>query len=573
MLGTREERMAQLHRLCPKWTPRTLWNHFAFQASRFEKRPYIIYCDREYTYGDIRVMAEQMARALMEIGVCPGDHVALALHNCPEYVALVFALAKIGAVKVSVIAQAQGEYLKQLLTRAEVKYYFSCLECTEKMIQELSFLQKIIVHEHVPFEHPQWMTMETFMALGLQADDDKVRAAEAQSQDPMAISDLMFTSGSTKMPKIVTITHDMLLRSSFGTCCTRLMEEGRRIYVPIPLYHVFAYSEGLLAVSHVGGALILSDRRFSVEHALEMMQRHRANDIITVPMLMIQILTYGQINAEVHPDLHAVYVAGTTPEWLWNDVRTRFGVSDVTTGYGMTECGSTSTIMSPDSPESYIDQYHGRLKEAGAAGDPAYGGKLIDLEIRDTDTKQPVSVGQTGVIWCRGLTVTPGYYQDDKANKAAFDENGWFCTGDLGCMNEEGYLSFLGRADDTYKINGENVSPQYLDHVIGKNENVRAVECVGIPHEKYGAVGVAFIDAYEHTAQKAEELATFCRDTFLKFQIPKWIILLSSAYWVKTPTGKVTKNGLKKMALSLLTDHPEPAYEQAYNNALICLVK
>lgn len=574
MIGTSTERMERIHQLCPEWTPRTLWDHFCFQAERFEKQPYIIYQNADYTYGRIREMADTTARALMEMGVRPGDHVAVALQNSPEYVALVFALAKIGAIKVSVIAQARGAYLQQLLLSADVQYFFCCHAFEEDELDALSFLKKIVVHgAETMAEHPSVVSMKEFLLLADGADDTKVKAAYAACQDPFAISDLMFTSGSTKQPKVVSITHDMLLRSSFGTCCTRCMEEGRRIFVPIPLFHVFAYNEGLLAVSHVGGALILSDRKFSVEHALSLMKEAHANDIITVPMLMIQILTKGIFHHEDYPDLHAIYVAGATPEWLWDDARAKFGVSDITTGYGMTECGSTSTIMSPEAPDDYIHRYHGRIKTAGAAGSELYGDHLIEMEIRHPETRARLETGQTGVIWCRGLTVTPGYYQNPEANEQAFDEDGWFCTNDLGVMNEEGYLSFLGRNDDVYKINGENVSPQYLDHVIGKNENVRAVECVGIPDEKCGAVGVAFIDAYQNTAQKAEELAEFCRQSFLKYQIPKWLILLDSVDWAKTPTGKVTKSGLKKMAISLLSPSPESAHEEAFDKALVCRIR
>ncbi len=217
----------------------------------------------------------------------------------------------------------------------------------------------------------------------------------------------------------------------------------------------------------------------------------------------------------------------------------------------MTECGSTSTLMSPLDREHGVKHYVGRLKDGGAAGKKEYDGHLIQLKICDLDTGKEAETGKQGEILCKGLTVTPGYYKNDEANRNSFTEDGWFRTGDLGCFNEEGYLSFQGRKSDTYKINGENVSPQYVDIIIGQCPDVEQVEVVGINSERYGEMGVAFIDAGEADEEKKERIKAYCKQKLARFQVPKYYVFENNENWPRTSTGKVQKRKLRERAQNM----------------------
>ncbi len=541
MKGTAEERLAWLDQLYPTWEEHTLWTRFAENVKKYRDRIFLICQDQSYTYEDIKIGADHMARSLYALGVRPGDHVAVFLYNSPEYLYMIFALAKLGAVKIPVNMKLGDEEKAYVLRQSDASWAVGTKLPPEEILREIPALKGWVRAD-------RW---KEFWNFGEGISEELVEQTEQESRDPKGVCDIMYTSGSTSFPKGVMLTHDMILRSSFGSCRTRLMEEGRRMFIPIPFYHIFAYNEGIMTMLHVGGTMVISENKFDPVTSLELMKKHQVHDIICVSIVMIEILERGKPKPEDYPHLHAAYWASTCPEWVWDAGKKAFGITDVTTGYGMTECGSTSTLMSPLAPSDQVKHYVGKLKDGGVAGMNGTG-SLIQLKICDPDTGEEVLTGKPGEILCRGLTVTPGYYRNPEANQKAFTEDGWFHTGDLGWFQEDGLLTFCGRTNDTYKINGENVSPQFLDQMIGKCPLVEQVEVVGIRHDRYGEAGVAFVDVKEDTPQSRQEIENYCRQTLARFQVPKYFIYENSERWPRTATGKVQKGKLRERAQELV---------------------
>ncbi|MCD8082039.1 MAG: acyl--CoA ligase, partial [Clostridiales bacterium] len=494
--------------------------------------------DQAYTYREVLEQVNRTAKSLYALGIRPGDHVAVSLYNNPIYYFLIFALAKLGTVKIPINMQLEDEEKRYIIKHSDTNWMIG-IQIPELPSENFPFLRGTI-------NLNDW---EIFLAMGDSVEESVIMLLEEKYRNPYEVSDILYTSGSTSFPKGVTLTHDALLRTSYATCRTRLMEEGRRILVPIPFYHIFAYSEGILASIHVGGSIVFSNRRFDADNYLNLMHRHHVNDVICVPLIAIQMIESGNVQAEDYPDLHALFISPAGPDWLWQAVRKAFGVADVTTGYGMTECGATTTILSPQAPAEWIRQYTGKLKDAAAAGIHSAYPYLLELKICDPNTGEEILTGQTGEILCRGLTVTPGYYKNEEANQAAFQEDGWFRTGDLGALSENGLLAFHGRKNDMYKINGENVSPHNLEIIISQCPEVENVEIVGIPHEKYGEIGVAFIDANDPDDDKKRAIEDYCREHLARFQIPKYFIYESRENWPRTSTNKVQKGKLRERAL------------------------
>lgn len=151
--------------------------------------------------------------------------------------------------------------------------------------------------------------------------------------------------------------------------------------------------------------------------------------------------------------------------------------------------------------------------------------------------------------------MTPGYYKDAVVTQQTIDQDGWFHTGDLGILDEKGYLKFLGRSNDMYKINGENVSPQFVESVLSRHEAVNVVEVVGIGHEKCGEVGVAFIDTDRPTEGLEEELRIYAKEHLARFQCPYYYIFMKRHNWPRTETGKISKKELRKVAVSCIQHH------------------
>lgn len=153
-----------------------------------------------------------------------------------------------------------------------------------------------------------------------------------------------------------------------------------------------------------------------------------------------------------------------------------------------------------------------------------------------------------GEILFRGIAVTKGYYKDPEHTAASLDSDGWLHSGDLGMLDEQGYLIFLGRKDDQFKVNGENVSPQFVEEVLLQHENVRYAEVVGVSHERCGEAGAAFVEFVEERDDAITELQTYIREKLARFQQPEWIFSMKSSDWPKTSSGKVSKQKLRELA-------------------------
>lgn len=547
MIGTTKERLMELDRLYPQWEEDTLWTRFEKNAICFGDHVFLVYKDREYTYAESLKEVNRLAKSCYACGMS-GEHVAILLYNSPEYVFLTFALAKIGAVKVPINTKLSMEEKEYILQQSDCRYVIGHAIDRIPFTSLSSSVKETVIRYG---EEPDIQTENKitdwshFSDMGEELDDSQCFVVSS----PESLSDILYTSGSTTFPKGVMLTHDMLLRSSFGTCRTRRMEQGRRILVPIPLYHIFAYNEGLLAALWVGGCIVLTDKKADGDYILDLLERSKANDIICVPIIMIHLLeAIGEEKAEL-PFLHAGYWASTCPDWVWNAAKEKLGISDVTTGYGMTECGSTTTMFSPNCTTEELIGYQGYRKDCGCAGDGASDRKLLKMQIRDIETGNEIPMGHTGELYCRGLTVAKGYYKNPEADQRSFDKDGWFATGDIGKMDSKGRFTFQGRKDYMYKINGENVSPQHLNYVIGSCRQVKAVETVGIDSLKYGAVGVAFVDLENDTKESRNEISDHIFGHLSRFQIPRYIICGDSNFWPRTSCGKIAPEELKKTAL------------------------
>lgn len=555
MIGTRKERLECLDQLYPVWEEQSIWTMFEKNCRRFGGNTFILTEKSAYTYLETREQAEHLAAVMQSMGIRAGDHVALQLPNCAEHVFLTLALSRIGAVRVPLHLKMSEVYFRFVLQKADISWIFSVGFSTEH------FCCTIADGQWFRRKGKELETICSWIEFCQARGESREAGTAFQSGKGGGFSDILFTSGSACEPKGVMLQADALLRSAYASCRTRCMETGRRIYIPIPFHHLFAYVEGFLAVMLVGGCMILSENGFTVEHALEMMRDCKANDVICIASMMMNLLSRGNPRPEEYPKLHAAYWASACPDWVWTEAGRRFGISDITTGYGMTECGSTTFMLSPDDSPERLKYCHGRLKDAGSAGDERLEKHLLEVRIRDPQTNEEIRSDEEGELQCRGLTVTPGYYKNPEANQAAFTEDGWFRTGDLCRRLPDGYYAFCGRKDDVYKINGENVSPEYLDKVIEKCPGVRAVQTVGIPSEKYGAVGVAFVDVKQQKETVWPELVEYCEKNLAGYQMPKYFIFSSMDTWPCTSTGKISKKELKKRAEKLLHTHAEGLYE------------
>lgn len=544
MKGYIGDRLAELGQIYPKWEKKTIWSFFEAAAERYPDREFIGAEGKEsFSYRQAYEYALKAALGLAALGVRPGDHVAMQLENGPEQVCASLAVHGAGAVRVPVNTLLSAREMEFVLTQSESRYLV-----TEKDIGSLqvSGLKKAVLMPggvcRMDIPVIDWQDLLE-AGQGQKLPD---RSAEAYADE---VCDIIYTSGSTRAPKGVMLTHDMLMRSAFASCLNRGFETGRRIFVPLPLFHVYGYVEGLLPAILTGGTVLVRQGKFLAEPVLDYMEQTGANDILSVPAQMMSLIDCLREKPRQLPSLHAVYCsAAVCPSWVWPAIRETLKVSDVITGYGMTEVSGASMQTAPDDSDRILESRVGKLLPGGCSGLPELGGHQISYRVVDPKTGLDCEEGRDGELWCRGSIVTKGYFNRPEANKRVFTEGGWFKTGDCGHFDREGYLVMAGRADDMYKINGENVSPKFLEDVLGNCLQIQEAEVVGVPDEKHGYVGAAFIELKEDTPDNRKRAEEYSREHLARFQVPKYFIYMNASDWPRTSTGKVQKFRLKQMA-------------------------
>ncbi len=544
-METLEKRREQFLSRYPQWEGLTLYQRFVKAVSCGGDRIFVIDDQKQYTYQEVLDRTEKAAAALKAAGVIPGTGVAVAMNNCLEFVVLTFALAKLGAIKVPINRSTGFEESAYILQQSEAKLFFTEREKDLERKASYQGVSSVIYMKQNAIDGV--LSWDQFLEQGEAAVADEV------FQDAHGIADVIYTSGSTGCSKGVMLSHDMLLRSAFASCINRGFEQGRRIYVPLPMFHVYGYVEGLLSVLFVEGSILITKGKFEVKKALAAMAQYRVNDILSVPSLMAKILQFPELDQYDLSSLSGVYCsASVCPKWVWGEIRRKLHVDEVITGYGMSEVSGASIQTDPLDEESILENRVGKILNGGCAGVGAYGGNIIEYRVIDGATGEDMPKGEYGELICRGPVVTRGYYHYPEANAKAFLSGGWMKTGDIGYFDDQGYLKFLGRCNDLYKINGENVSPQFLDKVISKCEQVSAVETVGVPDEKLGWIGVAFIEAYDPTMENKERIKEYCKANLAPYQVPKYFFFTSSCEWPHTSTGKIMKYKLREVAKAML---------------------
>ena len=544
MKGYRDDRIRELEALYPFWQEKTIWGFFEETAERFPDQDFIVSLVERFTYKETKEKVLQVAKGLAAIGVKPGEHVAMQIENCPEQVFVALAVNAIGAVKVPVNISLSARELGFVLEQSQSQYLITgChidLEKNETALKLVVTLPQADCHMSVSTK--EWAD---FLVAG-KGEILSLRRGSEYAHDP---SDIIYTSGSTKAPKGVVLTHDMLMRSAYASCLNRGFEKGRRIFIPLPMFHVYGYVEGMLAAILVGGAVLFRRGKFAAEPVLQFMKAEGANDILSVPAQMMSLISYLKENFVELPELHAVYCsAAVCPSWVWPSIRKYLGVSDVITGYGMTEVCGASMQTAPDDGDEILESRVGKLLPGGCSGEKAYGGHQIAYRVADQKTGEDCRPGEVGELWCKGSVVMKCYFNREEANRRVFTEDGWFKTGDCGYFDENGYLVLAGRVDDMYKINGENVSPKFLEDVFGNCPQISSAAVVGVPDEKHGYVGAAFIQLHEDTKENREKVENYSKEHLAKFQVPKYFFYLKNGDWPRTSTGKVQKFRLKEMA-------------------------
>ena len=563
MPATIAQRREALTQRIPTWTPLTLDQRLDHAAQEFGARDYVVTDPRTYSYLDIKVWSERIAGGLVEAGVRRGDHVAIVLANFPEFVAVKYAIARVGATCIPINFLNRRDELGYVLRQSD-----AVLLITMDQFRGLDYLTAL--DELAPgWERdgggeafPRLKRVVVFPTSDAPVRADAFSFAELAAPkqvfagladaDPYSVCDIIYTSGTTGSPKGVMLTHDMLLRAAFGSVYSRAFDDAWRVVFSLPMYHVYGYIEGVLTVPFVGGAIV-PQLLFNPAATLGAIEQHRADDVLLVPTMTLALLDELRARRYELPTLRAVISSGQrSPTAIWKAIFEELHPAEVTTGYGMTEVTATMMMTQPDDSFERLSSTNGRMRDVGPAGDPALGGKLVEYKVVDPESGRTLTPGEVGELRARGPCVTRGYYNKPEATAAAFDDDGWLRTGDLGRFDEDGYLTLVGRLKESYRCGGEQVMPTEVEDVLTSHPAVLQAHVVPVPDRRMGEAGAAFVVLRSEPPATPDELMKFCADRLARFKTPKYVLPILAEELPTTPSGRARKFLLSQRAVELL---------------------
>ena len=555
------DRQAALEQAKPAWNPLTLDQALSLAASEWPDNEFVVSERGCFSYRALDQWVTELAVGLVSKGVRKGDHVALLMANYPEFVALKFAIARAGAVAVPINFMNRRDELKYVLEQSDAVCLITMdrfrdlnyLDMLDEISPEWSSTNRLSALPKRPFVFVFSTGNQPLPAGVSTLADLKGEGDIPKEGDPASVSDIIYTSGTTGGPKGVMLTHDMLLRAAYGSAYARAFVARQRILFSLPLYHVYGYVEGLLAALQVGGAVVIQEQ-FDPDSTLQAIDRYKVDDILLIPTMTLALLE--QLKNKEYPlsSLKSMLSSGgKAPETIWEDIYQAFGAIEVTTGYGMTEATASSTVTRPDDSVSRLKTTNGRLRDVGVAGESSIDGKLVRYRVVDANTNEVLKANAIGELRMKGIGVTTGYYNKPEETAAAFDAEGWFRTGDLGVLDEHGYITLKGRTKESYRCGGELVLPLEVESVLTAHESIAEAHVVALPDDRMGEVGVACIIKQPNADLSEEALAEFCRSRMARFKVPRHFLFLSPEDIPVTPTGRPRKFLLAQVVPSLLT--------------------
>jgi fatty-acyl-CoA synthase len=515
-------------------TSRTIAGLLDEQAARFGAREALVGGAARYTYAALRAEVRAFAKGLAALGVRKGDHVAILMGNRPEWIVADLATCALGAVMVAVNTWVTARELCYVLAHSDAKLliasdhflrydYFTLLAELEPLAAALPRLERIV---HVGARaYQDSLPFAEVYARGRAVPDDEIARA-ARAIDPNDVAYLLYTSGSTATPKGVQLQHYALIENMWHIGERMHVTEQDRLWLAVSLFWGLGCENALMNLLTHGGCVVLQEH-FEPGEALRLIEAERCTLFYGTPNM-------AQAMAE-HPDrpardLSSLRSGGTvgSPDQIRRVIE--LGAHEICNIYGLTETYGNCAVTDAAEPLEI------RLTSVGR---PLPG---VDLRIVDESGRALMS-GEVGEIRVKGY-VTVGYYKDAEKNRAAFDNDGYFVTGDLGLLDETGRLYFRGRIKEMIKTGGINVAPVEVEETLMAHPAVKLACVTGVPDPRRDEVIAALIVCEDGCTVAKAELLAHCRRALAAYKIPRLVKFVREAELPLTVTGKLQKNRL-----------------------------
>jgi fatty-acyl-CoA synthase len=510
-----------------------------------------------YTWRQLADAVDQHARALMALGVQPGDRLGIWAPNCAEWCITQFASAKVGAILVNINPAYRSSELDYALGQSGCRWVI-CADAFKTsdyhaMLQGLlpglaSSQPGALICERFPelrgvvslalSPPPGFLAWHALQARAEVVSGEALVARQAQLRcdDPINIQ---YTSGTTGFPKGATLSHSNILNNGYMVGESLGLTEHDRLVVPVPLYHCFGMVMANLGCMTHGSALIYPSDAFDPLATLRAVAQEKGTALYGVPTMFIAELDHPQRGEFDLSSLRTGIMAGATcPIEVMRRVIGEMHMAEVQIAYGMTETSPVSLQTGA------ADDLERRVTSVGRT-QPRLESKVVDAE------GNTVPRGEIGELCTRGYSVMLGYWNNPKATAESIDAEGWMHTGDLAVMDEQGYVRIVGRSKDMIIRGGENIYPRELEEFFFTHPAVADVQVIGVPCSKYGEEIVAWVRLHPGHAVSEVELREWARVRIAHFKVPRYFRFVDA--FPMTVTGKVQKFRMREISVEELS--------------------
>ncbi|WP_399141346.1 linear/branched/unsaturated fatty acid:CoA ligase LbuL [Streptomyces sp. NBUA17] len=488
---------------------------------------------RRWTYAEFGAAVDELARALLARGITRGDRVGIWAVNCPEWVLVQYATARIGVIMVNVNPSYRAHELEYVLRQSGITLLVASL--AHKSSDYRAIVEEVrgrcpALRETVYIGDPSWDALTAGAAAVPQERVDAL-AAELSCDDPVNIQ---YTSGTTGFPKGATLSHHNILNNGYWVGRTVGYTEQDRVCLPVPFYHCFGMVMGNLGATSHGACVVIPAPSFEPAATLEAVQRERCTSLYGVPTMFIAELNLPDFASFDLTTLRTGIMAGSPcPVEVMKRVVAEMHMEQVSICYGMTETSPVSLQTRMDDDLGHRTATVGRVLPH------------IEVKVVDPVTGTTVPRGDAGELRTRGYSVMLGYWEEPEKTAEAIDPGRWMHTGDLAVMREDGYVEIVGRIKDMIIRGGENIYPREVEEFLYGHRKIADVQVVGVPHERYGEEVLACVvvrDAADPLT--LEELRAYCDGQLAHYKVPSRLQLLDS--FPMTVSGKVRKVELRE---------------------------
>lgn len=515
-------------------------------ARRFANLPFLIEGERVQSFAAFDAQVDRLCAGLLERGIGRGDHVAIWLPNIGEWVLFFAACGRIGAVAVPVNTRYKPDEARYVIESSDAKLLVMLPRMWRSdyaaMLAEMA--PEIATGNPLDLRIAAFPALRTVVTLADEAlpgtialkdllKDDVAAVAAAEAEvTPQDLLLICYTSGTTGKPKGVMHNHGVI-RQSTKVGLAVGGEAGGKILGHMPFYHSAGLFMAIIPAMALGMALVPM-LQWDAGTALDLIGREQITAFGGVPTHFYDLVEESAKRPVDTGAVRAAWIGGSSVmQETFEGIRRTLKLDRLLSTYGMTENTISTSFNAWDDPDETCCRNRAPI--------------LADCEVRivDPETLQDVAPGTQGEIWCRGETVMIGYYKDEQATRNTVTEDGWLRSGDLGILDEHGYLTVNARLKEMLKVGGTNTSPIEIEQVLAAHPGIRSSVVVGAPDPRLGQVAYAFVEPGPQ-APSAEEIITFCKSRLADYKVPRFVTFVDE--FPRTATGKIQRMVLAQQA-------------------------